>query len=191
MIVVALAFLFGLALGAGAAPAHSPNASESPLPALQGAQVSRDLWTAYLNRGTEGWASASSRRRSRAKTSPPPRTRSLVSFDALPLTVTPSDWTVLSPITVPPGHYVLAGPMTLLGPYVSFARVSDGGVGTLLGLAAQTTWNGVVWVDLGSVSAGRYAAVVALRPERNRLHKGARRRDKIQWGLGVVASGSP
>jgi hypothetical protein len=158
--IATIAFLVGLALGGHVTPGPSP--SPSPPPAFAGAHVSRELWTAYLNSASNrGWtlcAVAATITCEPGVSAVPDRL--FTSFDALPLLVSTKDWDLLSPITAPLGHYVLAGPMTLLAPEIAFARVSPAGVGTLVGPDGQTVWSGVVWADLGTLAAGRYVAVV-------------------------------
>jgi hypothetical protein len=170
--IATFAFLVGLALGGHVAPAPSPSPtpspSPSPSPAFAGAHLSRELWTAYINGANNGaWAlcavAASITCEPGVSAVPD---AAFADFQALPLVVSARDWAQLSTLIVPSGHYILAGPAAessvgpLLAPWVTLARVSPAGVGTIVGPSDQTMWNGVVWADLGTLAAGRYVAVV-------------------------------
>ncbi len=174
--IVTVAFLVGLALGGHVAlpPSLSPSPSAtlspspSPPPAFTGAHLSRELWTAYLNRANNaGWAlcAVAASVTCEVGISPAPAAV-FANSQALPLVVSPRDWSQLSTPTVPSGSYVLAGPATessvgpLVAPQVTLARVSPAGVGTIIGPADQTVFNDVVLADFGSLVAGRYVAVV-------------------------------
>jgi hypothetical protein len=144
VVVVAATFLAGLGLGSRLAPAPTPTATAPT--AFVAAQVSHELWTAYLNRGTEGWGLCELATEISCQPIAAAPAALFVHFEDLPLKVSAQDWIVPSPITVPAGHYILASPMLRpLGPYVTFAGVSPDGVGTLIGPAGQATLNEAVW----------------------------------------------
>lgn len=162
--VVAIAFGLGLGIGTRIAP---PGAVASPAAAsaFVAADVSRDLWSAYLNRGGDGWALC--------RIASPIVCRSVAivssdrfaSFEALPLVVTQKDWGELAPATVRAGRYVLAGPaidggMLLIDADVTLGRVSADGTGTIVGGTAGTSLNSAIWADLGSLDAGRRYVIV-------------------------------
>lgn len=189
--IATLAFLFGLVLGGHVASGPSP--SQSPSPAFAGAHVSRELWTAYLNGASNrGWAlcAVAATITCEPSVSAVPD-RLFASFDALPLEVSTKDWDLLSPITAPPGHYVLAGRMTLLAPEVAFARISPAGVGTLAGPDDQTVWNGVFWADLGTLAAGRYVAVVGAYALSTGTVRGQATASRVGWASGFVVGTQP
>lgn len=148
--------------------------------------MSRALWTAYLNGATSGWALCSVAVEITCQRIPAAPDLLFRSFDTLPLRVSASDWAVLSPITVQPGRYILAGPMTLLGPQVTLARVSESGAGTLIGPDDQTTWNRVLWVDLGGLGPGRYVAVVGAYELSGGDSEGRLRAQLTHWAVGFV-----
>lgn len=191
VLVVALAFLSGLGVGVRIARAPAPRASETALPAFQGVHVSRALWTAYLNVAKSGWALCSVGAEITCQALAAVPDPLFARFESLPLSVSLHDWVLLSPIAVPPGHYVLAGPMTLLAPEVTFAQVSEGGVGTLVGPDDQATWNAVEWADLGSLDLGRYVAVVGAYDLSGSDSRGHTTAERIGWGLGFVVSALP
>lgn len=217
--IVTVAFLAGLALGGHVAPAPSPSPvqsvsqapspSPSPPPAFAGAHLGPALWTAYLNRANNGggpeppaqvsgWAlcAVAASITCEAGFSVVPDAV-FADSQALPLVVSARDWAQLSPLNVPSGHYILAGPATgspvgpLLAPQVTLARVSTAGVGTIIGPADQTVLNGVVWADLATLEAGRYVAVVGAYQlsDGNRGAKAAA--SWVGWAVGLVVGTSP
>lgn len=149
----ALTFLVGLGLGTRLAPTLAPTPSASTLSALDGAQVSRALWTAYLNRGGEGWGLCLVAAEITCRLIAAVPHELLADFDRLPLTVSPQDWSAFSVNTVPAGHYVLAGPMTLLEPHLTSASVTADGVGTLSGRPLRPRGTG--WCGPTSDSSAR------------------------------------
>ncbi len=154
-----VAFLLGDSLGRAPAPAPSAIASGSSAPAVADAVVSPALWSAYLNGAYSGWAlCAVAADISCTPIDGQPSLR-FANFDALPFTTSKADWDLLAPIDVAPGHYVLAGAVTLVDPQLILARVSDAGVATLLSASPQTRWNGILWADVGQLDSGRYLAV--------------------------------
>jgi hypothetical protein len=199
--IVTVAFLVGLALGGHVAPAPSPTPSPSPSPppAFAGAHLSRELWTAYLNRANNaGWAlcAVAASITCEAGISPVPDAV-FANSQALPLVVSARDWAQLSTTTVPPGHYILAGPATessvgpLVAPQVTLARVSPAGVGTIIGPADQTVFNDVVWADLGSLEAGPYVAVVGAYQLSDGNPGAKTTASWVGWAIGFVVGTSP
>jgi hypothetical protein len=191
VVVAAAIFLAGLGIGSRLAPAPTPTPTATAPTAFVAAQVSHELLTAYLNRGTEGWGLCQLATEISCQPIAAAPAALFVRFEDLPLKVTTQDWIELSPITVPPGHYVLAGPMSMpiLGPSVSLARVSPGGVGTLIGPDGQATFNGAVWADLGSLDPGRYVAVAGAY--RLAQPAGSTTVTWTAWGLGLIVSSAP
>ena len=213
--IVTVAFLVGLALGGHVAPAPSPSPSPtpspspSPPPAFAGAHLSRELETAYLNRANNGggpeppaqvsgWAlcAVAASIACEAGISAVPDAV-FADSQALPLVVSAKDWAQLSTLTVPSGHYILAGPATessvgpLLAPQVTLARVSPAGVGTIIGPADQTVLNGVIWADLGSLEVGRYVAVVGAYQLSDGNPGAKTTASWVGWAIGFVVGTSP
>jgi hypothetical protein len=195
--IVTVAFLVGLALGGHVAPSPSP--SPSPPPAFAGAHLSRELWTAYLNGANNGgWSlcAVAASITCEPDISAVPEAL-FADFQALPLVVSARDWAQLSPLTVPAGHYILAGPATgssvgpLLAPWVTLARVSPAGVGTIVGPADQTVLNGVVWADLTTLEAGRYVAVVGAYQLSDGNPAATTATSWVGWAIGFVVGTSP
>jgi hypothetical protein len=190
--IVALAFLVGLSLGMRMTPGPSPSPSSSVPPAVEGAQVSRALSNAFLNRGSPGWGLCLVAAEITCRPIAAAPDSLFARFGALPLAVSAQDWIVLSPITVPPGHYILAGPtVALLEPQVTFASVTADGVGTFIGPVTQPTWNGTVWADLGELGQGRYVAVVTAYGLSSSDPQGRSTTQLLEWGLGFAVNGSP
>jgi hypothetical protein len=188
--VATIAFLFGLALGAHVAPA--PSASPSPPPAFAGAHVSRELWTAYLNgANNRGWALCAVATTITCQPAFAVPDVLFANFGALPLTVSATDWGQLAPLTVPPRHYILVGPMAMVAPQVTLARVSPGGVGTIVGPAGQAVWNAVIWADLGTLEAGRYIAVVGAYQVSGSNPRAQTTASWVGWAIGFVVGTSP
>jgi hypothetical protein len=208
--IVSVTFLIGLALGGHVAPAPSPSPSPSatpsptpspspsPPPAFAGAHLSPELWTAYLNRATGGWALCAVAATITCEVGISAVPYALfANSQSLPLVVSARDWAQLSTPTVPSGHYILAGPTTessagpLVAPQVTLARISPAGVGTIIGPADQTVFNDVVWADLGSLEAGRYVAVVGAYQlsDGNPLAKTTA--SWVGWAIGFVVGTSP
>jgi hypothetical protein len=201
--IATFAFLVGLALGGHVAPAPSPSPtpspSPSPSPAFAGAHLSRELWTAYLNGANNGgWALCAVA----ASITCEPGISAVpdavfADFQALPLVVSARDWAQLSTLIVPSGHYILAGPAAessvgpLLAPWVTLARVSPAGMGTIVGPADQTVLNDVVWADLGSLEAGRYVAVVGAYQLRDGNPGAKTAASWVGWAIGFVVGTSP
>lgn len=158
MAVAIIAFSVGFALGgrdaANGGPGHS-----SP-PAFVGASVSRELRTAYLNVIGGGWAVCSVAVTVTCQPELAIPNIEFTDFAELPLSVSANDWGVLTALTVPLGHYVLAGPMSVVGPQAAMAKIATNGAGTLVGLGDQAVLDGVTYVDLGTLAAGRFVGVV-------------------------------
>ena len=211
--IVTVAFLVGLALGGHVAPVPSsspaPSPSPSPPPAFAGAHLSPGLWTAYLNRANNGggpeppaqvsgWAlcAVAASITCEAGIFAVPDAL-FADSQALPLVVSAKDWALLSPLTVPSGHYVLAGPPTgssvgpLLAPQVTLARVSPAGAGTIIGPADQTVLNSVVWADLATLEAGRYVAVVGAYQLSDGNPGAKTAASWVGWAIGFVVGTSP
>ncbi len=156
-----IGFALGASVGPGAIPAPSPSASleaSGPAPITESA-VSPELWSAYLSGADSGWALCTvATEISCVPVDAQPSLR-FADFFALPFHTSTADWGLLNPITVQPAHYVVAGPITLIELQLLLAHVSDDGVATMLSASPQTRWNGVIWADLGDLSAGRYLAM--------------------------------
>jgi hypothetical protein len=159
--IATFAFLIGFALAGRLAPGPSP--SPSPPPVFAPAAVSSALRTAYANVGPAGWALCEVEAPIRCRPIDPEWSLDLPGYGSRPLTGSTFVWASLAtstrPSPQPIGHYVLAGPMTLVGPQAALAKLDATGAGTLLGVD-QTVIDGVVWVDLGTLDAGRYVGVV-------------------------------
>jgi hypothetical protein len=159
--LVGAAITFALGLGIGTRLAIPATVSSpSVAPAFVAAEVSRDLWSAYLNRDGDGWSLC------RIASPIVCRSVSMVASDhftrfaALPLVVTEQDWAALAPARVTAGRYVLAGPaveggLRLIGADVTLGRVAADGTGTIVGGTAGTPLNSALWADLGSLDPGR------------------------------------
>jgi len=160
-LVAAVAFLVGLAVGGRASPPPTQLPTASPPPAFIGPRVSQELHLAYLDViGGQGWALCSTEPRITCRPAYGPPNVMFANFGALPETVSDADWALLSPVTVAPGRYFLAGPMPLTGPQATLARVGPTGTGTIIGPDDQALVAGVLWSDLGNLSAGRYVEIV-------------------------------
>jgi hypothetical protein len=159
--IATFAFLIGFALAGRPAPGSSP--SPSPPPVFAPAAVSSELRAAYANVGPAGWALCEVEAPIRCQPIGPEWSLDLPGYGSLPLLGSTFDWASLAtstgPSPQPIGHYVLAGSMTLVGPQAALAKLDATGAGTLLGVD-QTVIDGVVWVDLGTLDAGRYVGVV-------------------------------
>lgn len=159
--IATFAFLIGFALAGRLAPGPSP--SPSPPPVFAPAAVSSELRAAYANVGPAGWALCEVEAPIRCQPIDPEWSLDLPAYGPQPLLGSGFDWasfaTSTGPSPRPIGHYVLAGPMTLVGPQAALAKLDATGMGTLLGVD-QTVIDGVVWVDLGTLDAGRYVGVV-------------------------------
>ena len=153
-----LTFLLGLSVGGGAPQTPTtPRADATPLvsapPAITEAQVSRELWTAYLNRGDTDWGLCQI---GVQITCQPITTVSGPFFtdaDPFPGRVTDAQWAAFDPMTVGPGHYVLAGPARGIAPQAIFEGVGDGGYPTYM-TGSQVVWNGALWLDVGTLGRG-------------------------------------
>lgn len=157
--IALVTFLFGFALGGRITPLASPNQSPPPAVALPG--VSTELRNAFLNvEGGQGWELCAIGAAIACQPAFAVPNLEFADFGALPLTISATDWGLLTPLAILPGHYVLAGPMTLIAANVTLARIAASGTGTVIGLNDQTIVNGVIWADLGTLDAGRYVEVV-------------------------------
>ncbi len=146
IVVGALGFILGFGMGSRVAPGPSPTGSAPS--DFRAAYVSHELWTAYLNRGGQGWGIC--------LIAAVPRCQSIAATPVdLPYPVSTVDWTRLSPTVVPGGHYVLASPLGLHEPQVTLAAVSVEGTPTIIGPSDQQVWNTVWWADLGTLGSGR------------------------------------
>src|ERR1035437_172726 len=130
--IAVVAFLFGFALGGRVTPATSQN--PTPQPAIAGPAVSSELRTAFLNvEGVQGWELCAI---SGVISCQPAIAVSHLEFanpGALPLTVSATDWGLLAPLAIPPGHYVIAGPMTWVAARATLAKIDPSGAGTVIG----------------------------------------------------------
>jgi hypothetical protein len=157
-----IGFLIGLGLGRQAGPGATLTPTPPEAAPFTSAAVSRELWTAYLNRNPggdveQGWGLC--------RLDAGPTCQGLAylprSLDLLARRVSQADWDSLAPITVPPGHYLLAGPaIGAIDSSAVLVELADDGTETLLGSAGQAVVEAVLWVDLGSLGSGRYAASI-------------------------------
>ncbi len=195
-VVVAVGLLtFVAGFGLGSQSARSPLATEgssppaSVPPAVVGGGISHELWTAYLNRGGDGWGLC----KVSVEISCQPITAVpgpfFTSADPFPSRVTDTDWGRFAPVTVGPGHYVLAGPVTGIAPQAVFEGVGDGGYPTYEG-ATEVVWNGVLWVDVGSLGRGRYAMGVWDYVIGSPDGRGGAAVQLAGWGMGMTVTGT-
>ncbi len=185
ILVAVVAFLFGVKVGASPAPTPSPVGSSTPVAAVQQGVVSRALWQAYLSMADSGWALCAVAEEISCQPIVAAPSDLFANFDALPFTSSERDWMVLSPISVAPGHYVLAAPVRMLEPQVAFVRVSNAGTGTLIG-NVQARSNGILWADLGHLEAGRYLAVTSAVDVSQSDVEGRSIAQTFQWGSGFI-----
>jgi len=184
--VAIIAFSVGFAFGGRGAATIGP--SPSPPPALAGASVSRELQTAYLNVIGGGWAVCSTAATVTCQPELAIPSVEFADFGTLPLTVSANDWGVLTALTVPPGHYVLAGRMSLVAPQVAMAKIAANGAGTLVGLGDEAVLDGVTYVDLGTLSAGRFVGVVRGYDLQAGSSEGLINATLIGWAVGLVVA---
>lgn len=183
--VAIIAFSVGFAFGGR--DAAKVGASPSPPPALVGASVSRELQTAYMNVIGGGWAVCSIEAAVTCQAELAVPSLMFPDFATLPLTVSTDDWGALTAPTVPPGHYVLAGPMSIFMPSeVSLTKVAPNGVGSLLGLGDQVVLGDVTYVDLGTLATGRYVGVVSGYELHAGASEGLINASLIGWAVGLV-----
>jgi hypothetical protein len=182
--VALIAFSIGFAFGGrGAAEAGS---SPSPPPAFAGASVSSELRTAYLNVVGGGWAVCSIANAVTCERELAIPNIEFQDFDTLLLTVSAKDWGVLRALTVPPGHYVLAGPMLPVGSEAAMATIAANGAGTFVGLRDQAVMDGVTYMDLGTLSAGRFVGVIGGYELQPGASAGVINATVIGWAVGLV-----
>jgi hypothetical protein len=182
--VALIAFSIGFAFGGrGAAEASS---SPSPPPAIAGASVSSELRTAYLKVAGGGWAVCSIANAVTCELELAIPNIEFQDFDSLPLTVSANDWGDLTALRVPPGHYVLAGPMLPVGAQAALATIAANGAGTFVGPADQAVADGVTYMDLGSLSAGRFVGVIRGYELEAGGSEGQINATVIGWAVGLV-----
>lgn len=155
-----LAFAFGASLGRMPSPSPSPSAvpAASPLP-IREAEVSPELWSAYLSGANSGWALCTIEVAISCTPLTSQPSLRFKDFSAMPFSTSQADWTLLAPSDIVPDHYVIAGPITLTEPQLVLALVSDDGVATIQPASPQTRWNGHLWADLGELETGRYLVI--------------------------------
>ena len=182
-VVAIIAFSVGFAFGGR----NAARADPSPLspPAFAGASVSRELQTAYLNVLGGGWAVCSIAPTVTCQPELAIPSIEFPDFVTLPLTVSANDWGVLTAVNVPAGHYVLAGPM-FSSPGVSLTKVAPNGVGSLMELGDQAVLDGVTYVDLGTLTTGRYVGVVASYDLQPGTSAGVINATLVGWAVGLV-----
>ena len=156
-------FLIGFALAGRLAPGRSPSLSLSPPPAFSTAVVSSELRTAYAKVVPAGWVLCQLAVPAQCEPIDPAWQQKVDGYGSKPLVGSGVGWEELAksagPSPRPFGHFVLAGPITLVGAQAALARVDATGQGILAGVG-QTVIEGVLWADLGTLDAGRYVAVV-------------------------------
>jgi hypothetical protein len=182
--VALIAFSIGFAFGGRGAAKASP--SPSPPPAIVGASVSAELHTAYLNVVGGNWAICSIANAVTCQLTLAIPNIEFRDFDTLPMTVSATDWGDLSALAVPPGHYVLVGPMLPLDAEAAMAAIAANGDGTFVGPADQAVLDGVTYMDLGTLSAGRYVGVVRGLELQAGASQGQIDATVIGWAVGLV-----
>ena len=154
-------FLVGFALAGRLAPGPSP--SPSPPPPITTAIVRTELRTAYANVNPADWVLCQLGVPVQCVPIDPAWRQELDGYGSKPLIGSGVGWEELAtsagPSPRPLGHYVLAGPMTLVAPQAALATLDPTGEGTLVGVN-QTVIDGLLWADLGTLERGRYVAVV-------------------------------
>ena len=185
-VIATLTFLIGFGLAGRLASQAGPVTSSTPAAPLTGADVGRELTAAYLSVEDQGWAVCTIRATTACQPTSAASSRQLPDFRAMPLTVTAMDWAQLRSITLPPGHYVLAGSMALVAPRMVVARISASGTGAILKLNAETVANGVIWADLGTLKPGRYVAVVEAFELQAVSSDGEINAEPVGWALGLA-----
>ena len=184
--VAIIAFSVGFAFGGRDAANGGP--SHSSPPAFVGASVSRELRTAYLNVIGGGWAVCSIVATVTCQPELAIPSIEFSDFGELPLNVSADDWGVLTALTVPPGHYVLASPMLAVGSQAAMATIAANGAGSLVGLGDQAVLDGVTYTDLGTLSAGRFVGVVRGYELQAGGSEGLINATLIGWAVGLVVA---
>lgn len=152
--------------------------------------MSRELRAAYLNVIGGGWALCAIAATVTCQPELAIPNIELPDFGALPLTVSANDWGVLTALTVPSGHYVLVGPMPLVGPQVTMAEIAANGAGTLVGFGDQAVLPGVMYADLGTLAAGRYVGTIAAYQLQAGGSDGQISATPIGWAVGSLSGRS-
>jgi hypothetical protein len=155
-VVAIVATSVGFAFGPRNPATSGPNSS--PHPALAGAVVSSELHRAYLNVVGSDWAVCNIAAPIACQPVFALPNIELQDFHDLPLTVSANDWGFLDALSLPVGHYALVGRMPLVGPQVAVAKVAPNGAGTLIDTSTQVVLDGTIYVDLGTLTAGRCVA---------------------------------
>jgi hypothetical protein len=180
--IIALSVGFGLGSRNPAVVGPSP----SPPPALSGPEVSSELHLAYLNVIGSDWAVC----QVAAPISCLPvfalPNIELQDFRDLPLNVSANDWGFLDAVSIPLGHYVLVGRMPLVGPWVALAKIAPNGAGTLMDTSDQVVLDGTIYVDLGTLAAGRYVGTVLGYQLQAGSSSGSITATPIGWAVGLV-----
>jgi hypothetical protein len=189
VVVAVIAFSLGLAIGgrdaAKVGPSPAPPSPSAP-PAFVGASVSRELRSAYLNVIGGDWAICSIDPLVTCQAELAVPNIEFSDFAELPSSVSANDWGVLTALTVAPGHYVLAARMLPVGSQTAMATIAANGAGTLVGLGDQAVMDGVTYVDLGTLAAGRYVGVVRGYELQAGASDGLINATVIGWALGLV-----
>ncbi len=149
--------------------------------------MSHELWTAYLNRGGDSWGLCRIDTEITCQSITAVGGPFFTAADQFPGRVTDAEWERLAPVTVRPGHYVLAGSASGVAPQAVFEGVGDGGYPTYEG-ATQVVFNDVLWVDVGILGAGRYAMGVWDYAMGSPDARGGATIQIEGWGLGVIVS---
>jgi hypothetical protein len=186
--LVVITFLAGLGLGSRlGSPSSSPFVSPSTQP-FSGAEVSRELWTAYLNRnpvGDLGWGLC--RLDQPVVCQPILAVAPFQVGDLLSEPVTGGEWAALAPTSIPAGSWLLAGPVAgYLQPSAVLMTLSDDGTQTLEGIRAQAVLGGVLWVDFGSLGLGRHVVWVHAYGLTNQPTGGTDAAGTVGWFFGLV-----
>jgi hypothetical protein len=150
--IIALSVGFGFGSRNPAIVSPSP----SPPPALSRAVVSSELHLAYLNVVGSDWAVCDIATPITCKPVFAIPNIELQDFHDLPLSVSANDWGFLDATSIPVGQYVLVGRMPLTGPSVAVAKIAPNGAGRLVDTNDQVLLDGTIYVDLGTLAAGRY-----------------------------------
>lgn len=151
---MSVGFAFGSRNAATIGPSSSP-----PPPALAGAVVSSELHLAYLNAVGSDWAVCDIAEPITCLPVFALPNIEVQDFRDLPLTVSANDWGLLDATSIPVGHFVLVGRMPLFGPEVGVAKVAANGAGTLIDTSNHVVLDGTIYVDLGTLTDGRYVGM--------------------------------
>ena len=153
--------------------------------------MSHELWTAYLNRGGGEWCLCLLAAEITCQPISAVPRQLFTGAGSFPDRVTDQVWAELSPISIPAGRYVLAGPIAAVGPEVVFEGISDGGFPAYRGPAVQMVANGTLWADIGPLGRGRYVAAVWDYSLSSADTQGRSTAELHGWGRGFIVGSAP